>query len=150
MTTAFENPSDAEMTDLLRRVRTIAVIGLSPNPSRPSHGVARAMQAFGYRIIPVRPGIECVLGEKAYSDLADIPGNIDLVDVFRRPEEVDAIVDRVTARRLPALWLQEGVVNETAALRARVANVTVVMNRCVYREYLRLFGARSRTDVFGP
>ncbi len=154
---AFANPDDDTLRELLRRVQSIAVIGFSPKPDRPSHGVAAAMQRFGYRIIPVRPALVAGLGEKAYPDLASIPdpGAIDLVDVFRAPEHVDAVVDAcialrsaaITAAGTPAsaapvhpwaLWLQEGVVNEAAAERARAAGLTVVMDRCVYREYLRL------------
>jgi hypothetical protein len=113
----FRNPPDEEIRKLLRRVRTIAVVGLSPRTNRPSHGVAAQMQRFGYRIIPVRPAVESVLGEKAYASLREVPDPFDLVDVFRAPEYVDRIVER-----------------------ARQAGLTVVMDRCVYREYLRLFG----------
>jgi len=143
---SFTNPSDEEIRELLRRVRTIAVVGFSPKVSRPSHGVAASMQRFGYRIVPVRPMLEKGLGETAYPDLASIPdsGAIDLVDVFRAPEHVDAIVDACIALKLPALWLQEGVMNEAAASRARAAGLTVVMNRCVFREYVRLCGAGPR------
>lgn len=144
---AFANPSDDELRALLKRVHEIAVVGLSPKPDRASHGVARAMQRFGYRIIPVRPMAAEILGEKVYPDLAAVPGKIDLVDVFRAPEQVDEVVDACIALKLPALWLQEGVVNEPAALRAQAAGITVVMDRCVYREYLRLFGAVQRSSL---
>ena len=136
----FQNPPDEEIAGLLRRVRTIAVIGLSPRTARPSHGVAAQMQRFGYRIIPVRPAVDVVLGEKAYATLRQVPDRFDLVDVFRAPEYVDAIVEECIALGAPAIWLQEGVVNLPAAERARQAGMTVVMDRCVYREYLRLFG----------
>ena len=142
--TAFRNPSDAEIGALLERARVIAVVGLSPKPDRPSHGVARALQRFGYRVIPVRPAVASVLGEKAYPDLRAVPEKIDLVDVFRAPEHVDAIVDECIALAVPALWLQDGVVNEPAAARAQAAGILVVMDRCVYREYLRLFGEAPR------
>ena len=138
--TDFRNPADVEIAKLLRRVHNIAVVGMSADPTRPSHGVARAMQGFGFRVVPVNPNVSAVLGETAYADLAAVPDPIDLVDVFRRSEHVDAIVDSVIARRLPALWLQEGVIAEQAAQRAQQAGVFVVMNRCVYREYLRLIG----------
>ena len=136
----FRNPPDEEIRKLLRRVRTIAVVGLSPRTNRPSHGVAAQMQRFGYRIIPVRPAVESVLGEKAYASLREVPDPFDLVDVFRAPEYVDQIVEECIALGAPAIWLQEGVVNIPAAERARQAGLTVVMDRCVYREYLRLFG----------
>ena len=142
--TAFRNPSDAEIRALLERARVIAVVGLSPKSDRPSHGVARALQRFGYRVIPVRPAVASVLGEKAYPDLRAVPEKIDLVDVFRAPEHVDAIVDECIALAVPALWLQDGVVNEPAAARAQAAGILVVMDRCVYREYLRLFGEAPR------
>jgi hypothetical protein len=95
------------------------------------------MQSYGYRIIPVRPATETVLGETCYASLHDIPdpGRVDLVDVFRAPEHVDEIVDACIALKLPAIWLQDGVVNEAAAERARAAGITVVMDRCVYRDY---------------
>ncbi len=136
----FQNPPDDEIARLLQRVRSIAVVGLSPRTNRPSHGVAAQMQRFGYRIIPVRPAVDSVLGEEAYATLREVPGKFDLVDVFRAPEYVDAIVEECIALRAPAIWLQEGVVNIPAAGRAREAGITVVMDRCIYREYLRLFG----------
>jgi uncharacterized protein len=136
----FQNPPDEEIRELLRRVRSIAVVGLSPRTNRPSHGVASQMQRFGYRIIPVRPAVESVLGEKAYASLREVPDRFDLVDVFRAPEYVDAIVEECIALGVPAIWLQEGVVNIPAAERARQAGLAVIMDRCVYREYLRLFG----------
>jgi hypothetical protein len=160
---AFANPDDDEIRALLRRVRTIAVVGFSPKPDRPSHSVAAAMQRFGYRIIPVRPALDEGLGEKAWPDLDSVPdsGGIDLVDVFRAPEHVDGIVDACIALRKSALaasgvpasaaqahpwalWLQDGVINEAAAERARAAGLTVVMDRCVYSDYLRLCGAGPR------
>lgn len=133
---AFKNPSGEEIGRLLAGAKTIAVVGLSPQPDRPSHGVAAAMQRFGYRIVPVRPAVDEVLGEKAYPDLDHLPGPVDIVDVFRAPEHVDAIVDQCIAHKLPALWLQEGVVNEAAAERARHAGITVVMDRCIYKDYV--------------
>lgn len=136
----FQNPPDEEIRELLRRVRRIAVVGLSPRTNRPSHGVAAQMQRFGYRVIPVRPAVDSVLGEKAYASLREVPEKFDLVDVFRAPEYVDPIVEECIALGVPAIWLQEGVVNVAAAERARQAGMIVVMDRCVYREYLRLFG----------
>ena len=144
---AFVNPPDAEIRALLERVRRIAVVGLSPKTDRPSYKVAAAMQRFGYRIIPVRPMASEILGAKVYPDLASVPEKIDLVDVFRAPEQVGEVVDACIALKLPAIWLQEGVVNEAAAQRARAAGLTVVMDRCVYREYVRLFGAVPRSAL---
>lgn len=131
----FENPSIEERCALLRRVRTIAVVGLSPNPARPSHGVAQALQGFGYTIIPVHPLAEEVLGARAYRCLSDIPVPIDLVDVFRRAEALDPIIDECLALKLKAIWIQEGIVNEPAAHRAREAGMIVVMDRCIYRDF---------------
>jgi len=142
---AFTNPSLEEIRTLLERVRRIAVVGLSPKPDRPSYKVASALQVFGYRIIPVRPMAKEILGEKVYADLASVPDKIDLVDVFRAPEQVDEVVDACIALQLPAIWLQEGVVNEAAAQRAQAAGLLVVMDRCVYRDYARLFGAVPRS-----
>jgi predicted CoA-binding protein len=140
----FRNPPEEQIRELLLRARTIAVVGLSPKPDRPSHQVAAHMQRFGYRIVPVRPEVDSVLGEKAYAALRDVPEKIDLVDVFRAPEYVDGIVEECLALKLPAIWLQEGVVNIPAALRARAAGMTVVMDRCVYRTYMGFFGPESR------
>jgi len=138
---SFANPDDAAIRALLERTRTVAVVGLSPQQDRPSHGVARAMQGYGMRIVPVRPGSGEILGEPAYPGLADIPCAVDLVDVFRAAEHVPAIVDQCLALHCPALWLQEGIVAEEAALRAQAAGMVVVMDRCLYKEYLRLFTA---------
>ncbi|MFA7097513.1 MAG: CoA-binding protein [Gammaproteobacteria bacterium] len=137
----FENPPPHEIRTLLQQIRNIAVLGLSPNPARPSHRVAAALQGFGYRILPVRPAVHEILRERAYPDLRQVPERIDLVDVFRAPEHVDEIVDACIELKLPALWLQEGVVNEAAARRARRAGMFVVMDRCIYRDYLQLLGS---------
>lgn len=142
--TGFVNPGEAEIRALLERIRNIAVVGLSPNRDRPSHRVAAALKGFGYHIIPVRPATESVLGERAYADLRDVPDAIDLVDVFRASDQVEPIVDAAIERGINAIWFQEGVVNEKAAQRARAAGLFVVMDRCVYRAYVSLFGARPR------
>jgi hypothetical protein len=134
----FQNPSADEIRALLREVKTIAVLGLSDNPARPSYHVAQAMQGFGYRIIPVRPGQAKVLGEQAYVTLAELPFVPDLVDVFRAPEHVPGIVAECIAKGVKRLWLQEGVVHEAAAEKARAAGMTVVMDRCIYKEYVAL------------
>lgn len=130
------NPTPDQIRSLLREVKTIAVVGLSPRAERPSYRVSRAMQGFGYRIVPVRPAVTEVLGEKAYARLSDIPFPVDLVDVFRNADEVGPIVDECIALGVKRLWLQDGVVNEEAAQKARAAGITVVMDRCVWRDYL--------------
>lgn len=135
---AFSNPSDDTLRDLLLRVKTIAVVGLSPKPGRPSFGVSQALQRWGYRIVPVRPAVDEVLGEKAYPSLADIPFPVDLVDVFRAAEHIPGVVDECLAIGAPAVWIQEGIVHEAAAEKARAAGLTVVMDRCIYKDYLRL------------
>ena len=135
----FENPGDAALRDLLQSVRTIAVVGLSPQPARPSFRVAQAMQRYGFRIVPVRPLVDEVLGEKAYPSLADIPFPVDLVDVFRAAEHVPAIVEQCLALHLPAIWIQEGIVHEAAARQAQAGGMTVVMDRCLLKDYVRLF-----------
>jgi predicted CoA-binding protein len=137
MKTRFVNPSADEIRALLQRIKTIAVVGLSASPSRPSHGVARALQGFGYRIIPVNPTLTEVLGEKAWPSLRELPEPVDLVDVFRQSSHVAGIVDDCIALKLPALWLQDGVMDAAAALRARAAGLTVVMDRCIYRDYVQ-------------
>jgi uncharacterized protein len=130
--------------ELLSRAKTIAVVGLSESPMRPSHGVSAYMQAAGYRIIPVNPLITETLGEKAYPSLLEIPlelrKKIDLVDVFRRSEYVDGIVEQAIQLKIPAIWLQEGVINEAAAEKARKAGMFVVMDRCVLKEHRARFG----------
>jgi predicted CoA-binding protein len=140
----FANPPRADIEALLRRARTLAVVGLSADPARTSHGVSAAMQRFGYRVIPVNPAIDAALGERAVPDLARLadalrPGEqVDIVNVFRRPEHVAGIVDECVALGLPALWLQQGVVDEAAAQRARDAGIFVVMDRCIYQDRARL------------
>ena len=135
---SFDNPTDVELRDLLTRVKRIAVVGLSPKPGRPSHTVSKAMQGFGYRIIPVRPAVDTVLGEKAYASLGDVPDKIDLVNVFRAAEHIPKVVDECLALKLPAIWIQEGIVHEAAAQQAQAGGMTVVMDRCLLKEYVRL------------
>lgn len=136
--------NDREMAEelelrLLKEAKTIAVVGLAADPDRPSHRVAAYMQSQGYRIVPVNPALTEVLGERAYPTLTEAAKaeKIDLVDVFRRPEAVPAIVDEVIALKLPALWLQETVIDEAAAEKARQAGVAVVMDRCLLKEHRR-------------
>ena len=126
--------------ELLSRAKTIAVVGLSDSPLRPSHGVSAYLQAQGYRIIPVNPQIAEALGEKSYPSLVDIPEKIDVVDVFRRPEFVDEIVEQAIQLKIPAMWLQEDVINERAAEKARKAGMFVVMDHCILKEHRARFG----------
>jgi predicted CoA-binding protein len=125
----------AQIRGILERSKTIAVVGLSPDESRDSHQVAAYMQRHGYRVIPVNPNVTEVLGERAYASLREIPQPIDLIDVFRRPEFVPALVEEAIALQAPALWLQLGVVHEAAARRAQQAGIEVVMDRCLMVEH---------------
>ena len=134
----FVNPGSDEICRILHSIQTIAVMGLSPNSARPSFRVARAMQGYGFRIVPVRPQIQEVLGEQAYPDLESLPIKVDMVDVFRAAEHVPAIVESCIALGIPRLWLQEGVIHEEAAQRAQAAGITVVMDRCMWRDYTQL------------
>ena len=133
------------IADVLKRARTIAVVGLSDNPLRPSFGVSAYMQSHGYRIIPVNPRIKSCLGEKAYASLLDIPElniseednseKIDIVNIFRRPEYVEEIVDQAIQLKVPAIWMQEEVIHKRAAEKARKAGIFVVMDRCILKEH---------------
>lgn len=134
----FANPEPEEIKALLQRVKTIAVVGFSPKPGRPSHNIARRMQGFGFRIIPVRPGIGEGLGEKAYPDLASVPEPIDLVNVFRSGKYVPEVVDQCLRLGINNIWLQEGAEHEESAGRALSAGMSVVMGRCIMRDYARL------------
>lgn len=134
------SPQSDPILELLKLSKTIAVVGLSCNPLRPSHGVTAYMQSHGYRIIPVNPAIEECLGEKAYASLLDIPEEdvpekIDIVNIFRRPEFVEEIVDQAIQLKVPAIWMQEGVIHEQAAEKARQAGIFVVMDRCILQEH---------------
>ncbi len=137
------NPSPEEISRMLCEVHTIAVVGLSPNQARPSFRVARGLQGLGYRIIPVRPLVNEVLGEAAYPNLESLPGLPDIVDVFRAAEHVPAIVDSCIKLGIKKLWLQQGVIHEAAAQRASEAGITVVMDRCMWRDAVQL-GVHSR------
>ena len=128
-----------QIGDLLKKSKTIAVVGLSSSPLRPSYGVAAYMQAQGYRIIPVNPTIKGALGEKAYASLSEVPEKIDVVDVFRRSEFVPEVVDEALKLKVSAIWLQEGVIHEQAAERARKAGVFVVMDLCILKEHRKRF-----------
>jgi predicted CoA-binding protein len=128
----------AAIPDLLRKSRTIAVVGLSSKRFRPSYGVAEYMQEQGYRIIPVNPNESEVLGEKTYRSIEDVPEHIDIVDIFRRSEFVGPIVESAIRVGANAVWMQEGVVHEEAAQKARDAGLAVVMDRCILKEHMRL------------
>ena len=132
-------PQPDPVTELLKRARTIAVVGLSDDPLRPSHGVSAYMQSQGYRIIPVNPQIESSLGEKAYASLLEVPGKIDIVNIFRRPEFVEEVVDQAIQLKVPAVWMQEDVIHEKAAEKARRAGIFVVMDRCILQEHRARF-----------
>jgi uncharacterized protein len=134
----FINPEPDQIRQMLNSVHRIAVVGLSPNPARPSYRVAQGLQGLGYRIIPVRPMVDEVLGEKAYADLDSLSEPPDIVDVFRAAEHVPAIVENCIKLGVKKLWLQEGIVHEEAAQRARDAGVTVVMDRCMWRDAVQL------------
>ena len=138
----FSNPAPEEIRQLLNKVHSIAVVGLSPNPARPSFRVAQGLQGRGYHIIPVRPMVDEVLGEKAFPDLESLAELPDIVDVFRAAEHVPAIVESCIKLGIKNLWLQEGIINEEAALRAQQAGINVVMDRCMWRDAMQ-FGAHS-------
>lgn len=130
--------TDREITDLLRTSKTIAVVGLSSNPARPSFGVSRFLQRQGFRVIPVNPNETEVLGERAYPSVKDVPNTIDIVDVFRRPAGVPEVVDDALIKGARCIWMQEGVINHEAAKKAEAAGLRVVMDRCILKELARL------------
>jgi predicted CoA-binding protein len=127
-----------------RQPRTIAVVGLSDDPARPSHSVSAYMQRHGYRILPVNPSIAHVLGERSYPSLADLPERPDVVDVFRLPRYIPAIVDEMIELGFQNLWVQLGITNEAAAVKAQAAGISVVMDRCVLIEHARHLGSSAR------
>ncbi len=132
-----ENASTADMDRILREAKTLAVVGLSSNPDRPSHDVTTYMKAAGYRIIPVNPGQTEIMGEKAYARVADLPEAPDVVQLFLRPEHIPQAVDDAIAKGAKAIWMQSGIVHNEAAAKARSAGLTVVMNRCMKVEHRR-------------
>jgi len=137
----METPDTRE---ILRKFRTFAVVGLSPKPHRDSHRVAQFLQEHGYRIIPVRPGAESILGEKCYATLTEIPGRVEVVDLFRRSEAVAPFVDEAIAIQAKVVWMQLGVIHEEAAEKARRAGLLVVMDHCPLIEYRKHFGSSPR------
>lgn len=136
---AKNGKNDDEIGRLLKRAKNIAVVGLSDSPLRPSYGVSAYMQTHGYKIIPVNPTIRGALGEKAVPTLSDVGAKIDIVDVFRRSEHVAEVVDEAISLKVPAIWLQEGVIDEAAAEKARKAGIIVVMDRCILKEHRARF-----------
>ncbi|MFZ1010667.1 MAG: CoA-binding protein [Candidatus Sulfotelmatobacter sp.] len=138
--TSLSSLSSADpVAELLKSAKTIAVVGLSDNALRPSLGVASYMQSQGYRIIPVNPRIDSSLDEKAYASLPEVPEKIDIVNIFRRPQFVEEIVDQAIELKVPAIWMQEGVIHEKAAAKARQAGIFVVMDRCILIEHRARF-----------
>jgi predicted CoA-binding protein len=137
-----ENASSAEIDEIVYAARVVAVIGLSPKPERPSHRVAAYLIENGFEVIPVNPGSTEIVGRKCYASLAEVPGDIDVVDIFRQLEAVPEIVDAAIAKKAKVVWMQEGIVHNEAAARARAAGLKVVMNRCMLKEHTRAKGAR--------
>lgn len=123
--------------EILENVKTVAVVGFSPKPGRPSSNIAAYLKKHGYRVIPVNPEIEMGLGEKAYPTLAAIPEKVDLANVYRRDEDIPAVVDDAIAAGVKYLWIQEGIVHKEAAEKAERAGIRVVMDRCIYKEHAR-------------
>jgi len=132
-----ENASNADIAEILRSSKIIAVVGLSPKPERPSHGVSSYMKDQGYTIIPVNPGQKEILGETCYASLSEVPGPVDIVNIFRDPAAVPEIVDQAIAKKAKVIWMQEGIVHNEAAEKARAAGLKVVMNKCLYKEHVR-------------
>jgi uncharacterized protein len=133
-------PKTDPIRELLQRSKTIAVVGLSDSPMRPSHGVSAYMQAQGYKIIPVNPSITEALGEKSYASLLEIPEKIDIVNIFRRPQFVEEIVDQAIQLKVPAVWMQEEVIHQKAAEKAKRAGLFVAMDLCILKEHRARFG----------
>lgn len=133
-------PQSDPIADLLQRAKTIAVVGLSDDPLRPSHGVSAYLQSHGYRIVPVNPTIREALGEKSYPSLLEVAEKIDIVNIFRRPEFVEKIVDQAIQLKVPAIWMQEEVIHDKAAEKARNAGIFVVMDRCILQEHRARLG----------
>ena len=132
------NASNEEIAEILKTTKVIAVVGLSPKPERPSYSVSAYMQDMGYKIIPVNPGQTEILDEKVYKSLLDIPGPVDMVNIFREPSAVPEIVDQAIQIKAKVVWMQEGIVHNDAAAKAKAAGLKVVMNKCLYKEHARL------------
>lgn len=134
----FQNPSNSEIDEILKSSKRIAVVGMSSKPERASHGVSKRLIARGYEVIPVNPTEAEVLGLKSYASLGEVPGQIDIVDVFRRSDQTDPIIDEAIAIKAKVLWLQEDVINDTGANRAKQAGLKVIQDRCIAKELMRL------------
>ena len=129
---------DKIIRDILLKAKRIAMVGLSPKNDRPSYRVAEYLMANGYEIIPVNPNCTEIFGKKCYRSLTEVPGDVDIVDIFRRPEEVPPVVDDAITIRAGVVWMQEGIINEAAARKAREAGLDVVMDKCMLKERMRL------------
>jgi uncharacterized protein len=132
------NATSDEIAEILRRAKTIAVIGASLKPERPSHWISVYLKEQGYKVIPVNPGLSEVLGDKCYKTLSDITEPIDIVDIFREPNAVPAIVDEAIAKKAKVIWMQQGIVHNDAAAKAKAAGLTVIQNKCIYQEHMGL------------
>lgn len=130
--------NDRDIVELLENVNTIAVIGLSPKPDRPSHRVSEHLQSFSYTVIPVRPGVSTILGQEVYKSLEDIPFTVDLVNVFRASKFAEGIVDSCIDLGINKIWFQEGIINLKAEKKAQQAGMSIIMDRCIYKEIVRL------------
>ncbi|MGB8656573.1 MAG: CoA-binding protein [Candidatus Zixiibacteriota bacterium] len=137
-TEEYSNPPDEQIREILQKYTKVAVVGLSPDPSRPSNGVARYLKSRGYKIFPVNPGQKEILGERSFPDLRSIPEKVEIVDIFRRPEHVSPIVDEAIRIGAKVIWMQDGVVNDAAANFASKNGLVVVMNKCMLREHRKL------------
>jgi len=137
----LQNATSAEIRDILSAAKVVAVVGLSNKPERDSYGVAAYLQAHGYRIVPINPNINQVLGERAYPSLEEVPGPVDVVDIFRKPEFVPQIVEQAVTRGAKVIWMQEGIAHNAAADKARAAGLRVVMNKCILKEHRKLASA---------
>jgi predicted CoA-binding protein len=136
---AFHNPPDSVVRDILAHPRRIAVVGCSPDARRDSHRIAHLLMTKGHSVVPVNPGVREILGQTCFAALNEIPGPVDMVDIFRRADQAGAIVDQAIAVCAQIVWRQLGVIDEAAAARARAAGLTVIMDRCPAIEYARLF-----------
>ena len=130
-----ENATSEEIAQILKSAKVIAVIGASLKPERPSHWISVYLKEHGFKVIPVNPGLKEVLGDACYKSLSEIPEAVDIVDIFREPAAVPAIVEEAIAKKAKVIWMQEGIVHNEAAEKARAAGLKVVMNKCIYKEH---------------
>jgi predicted CoA-binding protein len=137
------NTASADIEKVLTLYRTVAIVGASADPQRPSYRVANFLKSEGYHIVPVTPKGGEILGEKVYPDLSSVPVPVEVVDIFRRPEEIPPVVDEAIAIGAKAVWMQEGLINEEAAERARKAGLIVVMDHCMRKELLKKLGREN-------